>query len=51
MKYVIDCSVAFKWFVDETNSDKALAVHDDFLAGNHVLLSPDFFPAEMALIP
>ena len=47
MMYVIDSSVAFKWFVNETDSDKALEVHDDFLAGTHDLLAPDVFPAEM----
>ena len=30
MKYVIDCSVAFKWFVSESDTDKALRLRNDF---------------------
>ncbi len=48
MKYILDSSVAFKWFVRETDTDKALAFRDDFRAGVHELLAPDVFPFEIA---
>jgi predicted nucleic acid-binding protein len=48
MRYVLDSSVAFKWFVRETDSDAALRFCDDFLAGAHQLLAPDIFPFEIA---
>jgi len=48
MKYILDSSVAFKWFVREKDTDKALAVRDDFRAGVHELLAPDVFPFEIA---
>lgn len=48
MNYGPDSSVAFKWFVHEADSDKALLLCDDFLAGAHELLSPDIFPFEIA---
>ncbi|HVA49555.1 MAG TPA: type II toxin-antitoxin system VapC family toxin [Pirellulales bacterium] len=48
MKDGLDSSVAFKWFVPETDSDKALRLCDDFLAGVYELMSPDVFPFEIA---
>jgi hypothetical protein len=48
MRYVLDSSVAFKWSIPETDSDKALRLRDDFRAGVHELLSPDIFPQELA---
>jgi predicted nucleic acid-binding protein len=48
MKYVLDSSVAFKWSVPETDSDKALRLRDDFRAGVHDLIAPDIFPQELA---
>src|SRR5713226_3553791 len=47
MKRVIDSSVAFKWVVPETNSDKALLLRDDFRNGLVELLAPDVFPIEL----
>src|SRR5437868_12422725 len=47
MKYVLDSSVAFKWVVVETNSDKANLIRDDFRNGIHELLAPDVFPPEL----
>ena len=41
MKRVIDSSVAFKWEVPETDSDKATRLRDDFRQAVHNLL--DFF--------
>jgi predicted nucleic acid-binding protein len=48
MKYVIDCSTAFKWFVVEADTPKALRFYDDFDNGLCELLAPDLFPTEMA---
>ena len=47
MRRVIDASVAFKWVVPETDSDKALLLRDDFRNGIVELLAPDFFPIEV----
>ena len=47
MKRVIDSSVAFKWVVPETHSDKALLIRDDFRNGLMELLAPDVFPIEV----
>jgi Predicted nucleic acid-binding protein, contains PIN domain len=48
MKYVLDSSVAFKWEVVETDSDKATRLRDEARLGHHELLAPDFFPVEVA---
>jgi predicted nucleic acid-binding protein len=48
MKYVIDCSVAFKWFVSESDTDKALRLRNDFQSAVLELLAPDLFPIEIA---
>lgn len=47
MKRVIDSSVAFKWVVPETDSDKAVLLRDDFRNGLVELLAPDVFPIEV----
>ena len=48
MTYVFDSSVAFKWAVPEADSDKALMLRDEYVAGIHDLIAPDFFPSELA---
>jgi predicted nucleic acid-binding protein len=48
MKRVIDSSVAFKWVVPETNSDKALLLRDDYRNGLVELLAPDVALAKCA---
>src|ERR1700681_4014438 len=48
MKYVLDSSVAFKWFVREAETDAALRLRDEFLNAVHELLAPDVFPIEIA---
>ena len=48
MRYVLDSSVAFKWSVPETDTDKALRLRDDFRGGLHELIAPDIFPQELA---
>ena len=48
MKYVIDCSTAFKWVVTEPDSPKAIRLRDDFRNAALDLLAPDLFPTESA---
>lgn len=48
MKYILDSSVAFKWFVLETDTAKSLGLRDAYSNGVHELLAPDVFPAEIA---
>jgi predicted nucleic acid-binding protein len=43
-RYVLDASIAIKWFVPEVHSDAARLL----LANNHIFLVPDFFFAEVA---
>lgn len=43
MNYVIDTSVAFKWAIAETDSDKAISLRDDFRKGIHQFLCPICF--------
>jgi predicted nucleic acid-binding protein len=48
MKYVIDRSMAVKWVVPETDSDKADRLRDAFQKAVHELLAPDVFSLELA---
>jgi predicted nucleic acid-binding protein len=48
MKYIIDSSVAFKWVVPETHSDKAERLRDALHKGIDQLLAPDVFSLELA---
>jgi predicted nucleic acid-binding protein len=48
MIYVLDSNVALKWVLPEADSDKALRLRADMLAGVHELLAPDVFPVEVA---
>jgi predicted nucleic acid-binding protein len=47
MKYVLDASVALKWFVAEADSAKAIQLREDARNAIHELLVPDFFPVEI----
>jgi predicted nucleic acid-binding protein len=47
MKRVVDSSVAFKWVVPETDSDKALRIRDDFTNALIELIAPEVIPAEV----
>ena len=47
MKYVIDCSTAFKWVVAETDTAKAIRLRDDYLNAVLDLLAPDLFATEI----
>ncbi|HEY1376744.1 MAG TPA: type II toxin-antitoxin system VapC family toxin [Gemmataceae bacterium] len=48
MRYGLDSSAAFKWYVAEPDSARALRLRDDARAGLHHLIAPDHFPAEVA---
>lgn len=48
MKYVLDANVALRTVLNEPHSDKARKLIDDYRAGVHELLAPDFFPLEVA---
>jgi predicted nucleic acid-binding protein len=47
MKYVLDASVALKWVLPETDSDKANNLRNAFVAGTYDLVAPDVFPSEV----
>lgn len=47
MKYVLDASVALKMVLKEQDSDRALALREDFRNGIHELIAPDILPVEM----
>ncbi len=48
MRYVIDCSVAFKWEVPEIGSSRAIQLREDCRQRLVELLVPDIFPIEVA---
>lgn len=48
MRYVVDCSVAFKWEINEPDAARARRLRDDGRAGVIELLAPDIFPIEVA---
>jgi len=48
MRYVLDVSVAEKWYVPSPDTVKALNLRMGFHTGVHELLAPDIFPAECA---
>jgi len=48
MRYVLDANVAVKWVLPEPDSDKALALLDDFRNHVHELISPSTFAIECA---
>jgi len=47
MKYVLDSSVGFKWFLVEDQTVEARALRDDYRASVIELLAPDVFPVEI----
>nr|MBA3585203.1 type II toxin-antitoxin system VapC family toxin [Gemmatimonadota bacterium] len=40
--------MALKWVLPESDAARAIRLRDDFRHGIHELLSPDFFPVEVA---
>jgi predicted nucleic acid-binding protein len=47
-RFVLDSSVALKWFLPELDVAQAIALRDGFLKGIHEFLAPDIFPVEAA---
>jgi predicted nucleic acid-binding protein len=48
MKYLLDASVGAKAVLPELHSDKAVRLLDEYRQALHDLLSPDFYPVEVA---
>jgi predicted nucleic acid-binding protein len=48
MKLVLDACIGIKWILPEQDSDKAIALRDDFQNQIHELIAPDTFPPEVA---
>ncbi len=48
MIYILDACIGIKWVLPEIDSDKALALRDDFRNQVHELIAPDPFPTEVA---
>jgi predicted nucleic acid-binding protein len=48
MKYVLDASVGPKAVLPEVHSDKAVRLLDEYRRALYDLLSPDFYPIEVA---
>src|SRR5690242_6417093 len=48
MKSVLDSSVGVKWGIAEPDTDKALRLRDAYRQGQHELIAPDWFLAEVA---
>ena len=48
MKFVLDASVALKTVLNESDSDVAIALRDDFKNQIHQLIAPDTLPVEIA---
>ncbi len=46
MRYVVDCSVALKWFIPEPLSELAIPVLERFRAASLVLIAPEIILAE-----
>ncbi|MEK6928522.1 MAG: type II toxin-antitoxin system VapC family toxin [Nanoarchaeota archaeon] len=46
-KKVIDASVVMKWFTKETNTDKAIAIKEEHVKGDILLISPDLIFIEV----
>jgi predicted nucleic acid-binding protein len=46
MKWVLDSSVALKWYSRDADTPKALKLRLDFHLGIHEFLAPDILPAE-----
>ncbi len=47
-KYILDASVAVKWFVDEQHSDHARRLKDKFIHGDIEIVAPDLLKYEVA---
>jgi hypothetical protein len=47
LRYVVDCSVAVKWFVREELSDRADSTLDQFMSDEVSLVAPESIVAEL----
>jgi predicted nucleic acid-binding protein len=47
MKSVLDASVGIKWALIEKDTDKARRLRDTYRLGQHLLIAPDWFIAEV----
>ncbi len=48
MRLVLDSSVALKWVLSEKDIPQAVRLRNEFRNGQHELLAPDIFPAEVS---
>jgi predicted nucleic acid-binding protein len=48
MRSVVDSSVGVKWVIIEPDTDKARRLRDGYRLGQHELIAPDWFLAEVA---
>ena len=46
--FVVDASVAIKWFIQEKDSEKAILLKEKHINGNTVLIAPDLLIYEVA---
>ncbi|MBI5166176.1 MAG: type II toxin-antitoxin system VapC family toxin [candidate division NC10 bacterium] len=44
--WVVDSSIAVKWFVEEEHTEEALRIFDDLLSGAKILWAPDLLISE-----
>ena len=47
MKLVLDANVIAKWFIEEENTDKAIKIRDNFVAGKLAILEPTLLIYEL----
>ena len=47
MRYVLDSNVGLKWVFQETDSDRARRLRDDYINSAIDLIAPDVFPVEV----
>ncbi|NAS88981.1 PIN domain nuclease [ANME-1 cluster archaeon AG-394-G21] len=47
MKLVLDANVIAKWFIEEENTDKAIKIRDNFVAGKLAILEPSLLIYEL----
>jgi len=45
---ILDASVILKWFIEEKDTDKALKIRDDYVAGKIDIEIPDLLIYELA---
>lgn len=48
MKYILDASTALKWVLNESDSDKAIKLREEYRRQVHEILAPDTFVVEVS---